>query len=294
MFHLHPHGHTPKRVVVLGANGFVGRSAVVQLASEGLSVLPIPRNELDLLTNTAADELTKILKPDDSVLFVAAQAPVRNNQMLIDNLRMASSVCQAIDNQVVSHLIYISSDAVYADDPSPLSEKSITAPDSLHGIMHVTREHMLRTVAKVPICVLRPTLIYGVGDPHNGYGPNRFIRQAISNTDLCLFGKGEEKRDHIWIGDVARYIKNVLIHKSVGVLNLCSGVTITFDEIAKTILKNIDCTSTIRYVDRSGPMPHNGYRPFDPSLCRRLFPDFTAVRPSEGIEACIKEFLAVK
>jgi len=294
MIHLHPHGHTPKRVVVLGANGFVARSAVQLLSNEGFSVLPITRHELDLLKNSAADELAMILKPDDSLLFVAAQAPVRNNQMLIDNLRMASSVCQALDNQSVSHLTYISSDAVYADNPDPLTENSITAPDSLHGIMHMAREHMLQTAAMVPICILRPTLIYGFGDPHNGYGPNRFIRQAIANSDLYLFGRGEEQRDHIWIGDVARYIKYVLIHKSVGVLNLCSGVTITFAEIATTILKNINCTSTIKYVERSGPLPHNGYRPFDPSLCRRLFPDFTAAQPSEGISTCIKEFLAAR
>ena len=27
---------------------------------------------------------------------------------------------------------------------------------------------------------LRPSLLYGIGDPHNGYGPNRFRRQALA------------------------------------------------------------------------------------------------------------------
>ena len=32
------------------------------------------------------------------------------------------------------------------------------------------------------LCFLRPTLIYGSKDPHNGYGPNRFMRQAKKDS----------------------------------------------------------------------------------------------------------------
>ena len=49
--------------------------------------------------------------------------------------------------------------------------------------------------------ILRPTLIYGEGDPHNGYGPNKFMRLAKKNEDILLFGKGEELRDHININE---------------------------------------------------------------------------------------------
>ena len=38
---------------------------------------------------------------------------------------------------------------------------------------------------------LRPTLIYGNGDTHGGYGPNKFLQ--LKNKDIILFGKGEEK-----------------------------------------------------------------------------------------------------
>ena len=45
--------------------------------------------------------------------------------------------------------------------------------------MHLMRENMLKLL-DVKLCIVRPTLIYGTNDPHNGYGPNQFIRLAQS------------------------------------------------------------------------------------------------------------------
>ena len=56
------------------------------------------------------------------------------------------------------------------------------------------------------LCIVRPTLVYGEGDPHNGYGPNRFIK-LIKKKPIELFGRGEELRDHVWINDVSRLFK---------------------------------------------------------------------------------------
>jgi nucleoside-diphosphate-sugar epimerase len=43
-----------------------------------------------------------------------------------------------------------------------------------------------------------------MGDPHNGYGPNRFRRLAAAGQEIVLFGGGEERRDHVLVDDVAR------------------------------------------------------------------------------------------
>ena len=56
---------------------------------------------------------------------------------------MGAAVCQALRASPVQHVIYISSDAVYADSDQPLTERSCAQPASLHGTMHLTREVML-------------------------------------------------------------------------------------------------------------------------------------------------------
>ena len=43
-----------------------------------------------------------------------------------------------------AHLVYISSDAVYADEANPVNERSALAPSTLHGMMHAARELMFR------------------------------------------------------------------------------------------------------------------------------------------------------
>ena len=41
-------------------------------------------------------------------------------------------------------------------------------------------------------CIIRPTLVYGPGDTHKGYGPNKFINLALKKR-ISLFGNGERE-----------------------------------------------------------------------------------------------------
>ena len=128
--HLHEKPTQPSRVVILGAAGFVASTSHKRLLSLDVSVLPLSRAELDLTSPDAGKQLTSLLTPTDSLLFVAAKAPVKNEAMLIENLHMAEAVCEAVRDVPVQHLVYISSDAVYADSDQPLDESSNAQPDS--------------------------------------------------------------------------------------------------------------------------------------------------------------------
>ncbi len=140
--------------------------------------------------------------------------------------------------------------------------------------MHLTRENLLTQFFKKKLCILRPTLIYGYNDTHNGYGPNQFIRLAKKNNVIKLFGKGEERRDHIYINDVVEIIHKCFNKNFTGSLNLASGVTISFNNLAKLIIKTTNSKSKIEYIDRNGPMPHLGYRSFNISKTKRNFRNF--------------------
>jgi nucleoside-diphosphate-sugar epimerase len=183
----------------------------------------------------------------------------------------------------VSHVLNIGSDAIYADSMEPLTEASCASPGSLHGIMHVAREVMLRDAAgAAPFATLRPTLVYGCDDPHNGYGPNRFRRLAEQGKEIVLFGEGEERRDHVWVEDVAELAVRMLSHRSTGALNAATGTVISFKEAAQAVVSHFEAPVAITGSPRQGPMPHKGYRPFDASATRAAFPDFTYTAPAEG------------
>lgn len=274
----------PTRVVVLGAGGFVGGAAAERLVFDGVPVVRLGRNEVDLCDTGAAQKLAEQLNPSDALLVVSANAPCKNTTMLAENIQMMESVCCALEAASVAHLVYISSDAVYADDSDPLHEASKVQPDSLHGMMHAARELMLRSVLnETPFAVLRPSLLYGLADPHNGYGPNQFRRRAEAGEDIVLFGDGEERRDHVLIDDVAEVICLTLRHRSHGALNVATGDVTSFRDVAEMVAGNFDAPPTISARPRQGPMPHNGYRPFDITACRAAFPGFRYTPLGEGM-----------
>jgi len=191
--HLHKEETKPNRVVLLGGKGFIGSRTSHLLKTKNLNFLSLGKEELDLSKEESSSQLSELLEPSDTLVFISAKAPVKNEDMLIENLIIGRNVCQAIKNKIVSHLIYISSDAVYTDSDKPLSENSPAEPSSLHGIMHIAREVMLKNAFQGSLCILRPTLIFGDQDPHNGYGPNSFLRLALKGQDIKLFGEGEEE-----------------------------------------------------------------------------------------------------
>lgn len=274
--HLNSTPRKPARVVVIGAAGFVGGAVAKRLEQDGVAVVKISRREVDLLAPDAAGKLSRIIESGDAVVAAAARAPCKDPAMLVDNMTMASAIVRACAR--AAHVVNISSDAVYADSAEPLNESSCAEPGSLHGAMHLAREVMFRNEIKAPLAILRPTLIYGAADPHNGYGPNRFRRLAAESKEIVVFGEGEERRDHVWIGDVAELTARVLYRKSKGVLNVATGTVHSFRQIAERFSKNI------RTTPRSGPMPHNGYRPFDPAATRKAFPDFRYTPLDEGLK----------
>ena len=284
--HLSPVRKAPSRVVIIGAGGFVGGAIADQLAADKVPMLALTRKELDLLKPEASATLQRLLRADDSVVFVSALAPTRNNAMLIDNLRMAETVCTALAAQPVAHLVYISSDAIYSDDANPVTERSCQQPSSLHGVMHLAREIMLRTALKLPLAMLRPTLIYGAKDPHNGYGPNRFRRLATKGETITLFGDGEEKRDHVLVDDVAALVSAVLQHRSAGTLNIATGRSASFREIAEIIAALASRSVEIRGTPRQNPITH---RHFDITDCLKAFPEFHYIPLRDGLARVAKE-----
>jgi nucleoside-diphosphate-sugar epimerase len=291
--HLNATPAVPSRVIILGAGGFIGGQVAVRLEADGVSLLRLTRRELDLLAQGAAEKLAGLLEPEDCLMVVSAMAPCKNAVMLADNIAMMRAVCSALEQSPVAHVIYISSDAVYSDSDGPLSEDSVTAPDNLHGIMHVARELMLKSVVGgTPLAILRPSLLYGLDDPHNGYGPNSFRRLAAKGEDIILFGEGEERRDHVLIDDVAGIIRLVVLHKSKGALTVATGEVVSFKDMAEMVVAQFEFPVAIKSSPRKGPMPHNGYRTFDISAAREAFPEFNYTLPSEGIARVHAQMMA--
>ena len=70
--------------------------------------------------------------------------------------------------------------------------------------------------------------------------------------------------------------------------SLCKSETtsnnaLSFEKIAKLIIKLTNSSSKIKNVKRNGPMPHNGYRSFNVSSLKKAFPNFKYHKISEAL-----------
>jgi nucleoside-diphosphate-sugar epimerase len=81
----------------------------------------------------------------------------------------------------------------------------------------------------------------------------------------------------------------VLYRRSTGVLNVATGRVSSFREIAEAVVRLSGKKVPISGSPRSGPMPHNGYRPFDSAASRAAFPDFAYTSLEEGLARAQRE-----
>jgi nucleoside-diphosphate-sugar epimerase len=136
--------------------------------------------------------------------------------------------------------------------------------------------------------MLRSTLVYGANDTHNGYGPNRFVRAALRERTIKLFGEGEEKRDHLYIRDLSRLIGSCIAHRSEGMLNVATGHSTSFREVAD--LAVACCPGTrLECSPRATPITH---RHFDVAATLRAFPTMRFTPLHVGILAMASSLVA--
>jgi len=279
-------GSLDGRLVVLGATGFVGGHVADRALELGWEVLGLSSKDLDLTSPSGAEMLSEMLRDGDTIVHGAAVVPARNSVEVSQNLLMTQSVVDALLGHEIAQLVVVSSDAVYGSESGVVTELSVCSPDSMHGIMSLAREMMCSGV-KVPLLtIVRPAPIYGVGDPHKSYGPNRFIGQMIEGGEITLFGEGASIRDHVFIDDVADVIVRAITAGKSGVMNITSGESISFAALAELVCQSGPLGSRVVSV---GSEPSPTFRNYDISNLVRLIPDFDPTPPAVGIRRVVDE-----
>lgn len=304
----------PSRVVILGARGFISTHLQAWCARKGWTFRAIGSAEIDLTRSENAPALGKLLRPDDAVVMTSAVTPEkgRDYHAFMANISMVHTVCMAFEKARCHHFVYLSSDAVYDANKIPLDEDSTREPVDTYSLSHVAREMILSTELEargVAVCVLRLTNIYGPGDTHNAYGPNRFVRSAVREGRIELFGQGEEKRSHVFIDDAVKLIGLSLERQSTGTLNVAVRRAVTFREVADAVVRAVARPVQLVFSPRTVRPIHKPYkptqvfrfiynlgRPIGPIVHRTFvnsavfaaFPGFEFTPLDEGLESVVK------
>ncbi len=274
----------PKRVVILGAGGFVGSKLVEALQFEQIPLLALSSKDIDFSKEGADQNLLEQLQPNDAIVVLAVQKPNKtmDADAFLNNIKIAKNICSAIEKIGCAQVIYFSSDAVYSYETEVITEKTLAAPETLYGAMHLAREMLFKEAIKnSPLAIFRPTQIYGPTANHNAYGPCRMCRSAIQESEIELFGLGEERRDFIFIGDVVKLTLLALKHCSAGLLNLATGKSISYQDLTAIIKNSIGKPIEIVFAERKQRIKH---RQFDIVNVKQTFPNFKALFLEAGVK----------
>jgi nucleoside-diphosphate-sugar epimerase len=275
---------------MIGRSGFLATCLAATLRESGVPLLAVGRPEIDLTVSRSVDALSDLLQRDDTVVILSALTPDkgRNVRTLMNNVRMAEHLCEVFERRSCAHVLYISSDAVYDGRDTPLTEDSNRQPADLYALMHTSREMMLQSAlgaGNIPYCFLRPVALFGAGDTHNSYGPNRFIREAFEARTITLFGKGHDERSHLYVGDAARLVHRCIKAVSTGTLNLAAAETISFLQVAEMIRNAMPFDTELRFKEQGNA--GGSRRPYDIRNLRAAFPDFEFTAFKSAIDAFI-------
>lgn len=277
----------PERAVVLGGGGFIGRAICSAFSTAGLQVIAPRSSDLDLTADDASISLEDILLEGDALVVLSAIT--RSHGQLPDatfkNLRMAEAICRAAVRRRPAHSIYMSTDGVYGFESGRIVETTPPVAPDLYGASHLMREAMFTHGNIGGVSVLRAPAVYGVGDTHGAYGPNRFVAQALNDGVITLFGNGEECRDHLAVDDLANVVLTCLSARYDGILNVATGRSLSFLRVAEMVAELVGDDVWIDRQPRERPIAH---RHFDVSLRLKLFPTLCFTPLEQGLSSMIE------
>lgn len=264
--HLLAVAERPARVLILGARGFLSGHLQSWCARRNIACRAVSSQEADLTQAQGGRRLGELLRPDDVVVMTSAVQPDkgRDYRALMANVRMGETLVGTLEAARCAQLVYLSSEAVYDANQIPLDEDSSREPTDFYALAHTAREMMLSAECArrdIPLCILRLTAVYGPGDTHNAYGPNRFARDALRDGRIVLFGKGEERRSHVYVDDAVEIVGRAVLQRSTGTLNVAVRHALTYKQVADAIIRLLGRPIEITYAPRTVPVIHRPYKP---------------------------------
>jgi UDP-glucuronate 4-epimerase len=220
------------RALVTGAAGFVGSNLARQLLREGHEVVgidvltdyyevSIKRGNLASIPTTGftfveADlntvDLTTLLADVDWIFHQAGQPGVRMSWgkdfaiYVRQNIEATQRLLEAAkDAPRLKRLVYASSSSIYGNaERYPTSEEDRPQPVSPYGVTKLAAEHLCSLYASnfgVPTVSLRYFTVYGPGQ-RTDMAFTRFVRAAVLDDLITIYGSGEQIRDFTFVDDV--------------------------------------------------------------------------------------------
>jgi UDP-glucose 4-epimerase len=257
-------------VLITGGMGFIGSNLSIELVRAGAHVTIIdnmlPRQGGNLFNIKEIEDKVKVNFSDvrselsmnhlvqgkDYIFHLAGQVnhvdSMRNPVQDLDiNCRGTLVLLEALKQYNRSaRVIFAGTRGEYGSSVKlPVDEDHPTNPKGIYAVTNLTAEKMVLVydeIYGIPGACLRITNTYGPRHQmmHDEYGVfNWFIRKALDDDLIPVFGDGRILRDFLFVDDLVEcMLMTALTDGSYGkVFNIGTGIPVSFYELAEVIVR---------------------------------------------------------
>ena len=299
-----------QKILVTGAGGFVGRSLVRRLLSDGCSVVANVRSEKPAsffaedtsnLTVIQADLVEGVAPFSDieldAIIHLAAQQPLGSHLTYEDyyagNVLTTRSVIELAKQKQVKFVGYASSTNILGAGASVIDENAAVIPVNHYGLTKYAAERLLDIElggSDIKTAVMRYSTVIG---PEAQAGLiHTYCELARNNENIDVFNNGERKRSLLHVDDAVDVMVSALTQSDklngFDVFTIGSKDSAKMIDIAGWVVEFMNSDSKVIPVDKALSVQRDAV--LNISKAETML-GYSPMTVEEGLRACIKEIM---
>jgi UDP-glucose 4-epimerase len=222
-----------KKLLITGSSGFVGSYFIHKY-----------KDKYDIKTfSFLKDDIHSLnCNYTDTVLYLSALVHQMDGASCEEyervNVTQTLELAKKAKENGVKQFIFMSTVAVYGIETGVMNEKSDYTPLTEYGKSKLRAEIELQKLdnKNFKVSIIRPPIVYGKNAPGN----MKSLLKLINKVPLLPFGKIENKRSMVYIGNLCHLVYEIITQEKLGIFLASDDQPLSTSRLIELMAKNLD------------------------------------------------------
>ena len=221
------------KLLITGSNGFVGKYFINKYKKKyEIKTFSFLKDDINSLDCSDVDVVFHL----SALVHQMGGASCEEYERV--NVTQTLQLAKKAKESGIKQFIFMSTVAVYGIETGVMNEKSDYTPLTEYGKSKLRAEIELQKLENknFKVSIIRPPIVYGKNAPGN----MKSLLKLINKVPLLPFGKIENKRSMVYIGNLSHLVDEIIIQKKSGVFLASDDEPISTSRLIELIAKNLD------------------------------------------------------